>query len=103
MGASPNKPRAKHLLDENCGRQHDIAKRRQHTRRFLDIGCPDQAVQVGNSIVAKQSATQEVTCKKLVVDAGNKYLKPLNDDYRVVSFSDGWEIVGVVLEAKVRF
>jgi len=70
---------------------------------FLILVDPDQAVQVGNLIVAKQSATQEMMCKKLVIDAGNKYLKPLNDDYRVVSFSDGWEIVGVVLEAKVRF
>ncbi len=70
---------------------------------FLILVDPDTAVQAGNLIVAKQSVTQEVTCKKLVIDAGNKYLKPLNDDYRVVSFSDGWEIVGVVLEAKVRF
>ena len=70
---------------------------------FLVLVDPEVTAQGGNLIVAKQSATQEVTCKKLVSDAGRKYLKPLNFDYNIVSFEEGWEIVGVVLEAKIRF
>ena len=60
---------------------------------FLVLVDPNVTAQGGNLIVAKQSATQEVTCKKLVSDAGRKYLKPLNFDYNIVSFDEGWEIV----------
>jgi len=64
---------------------------------------PDTEAQNGNLVVAKLEGTDEVTFKKLVMDAGQKYLKPLNPNYRPLEINGNCRIVGVVKEAKVKF
>lgn len=57
----------------------------------------------GSLVVAKLDDSQEVTFKKLVIDAGQKYLKPLNPDYKTIPINGKCRIVGVVTEAKIKF
>lgn len=64
---------------------------------------PDTEAQNGNLVVAKLEGTDEVTFKKFMVDAGQKYLKPLNPNYRPLEINGNCRIVGVVKEAKVKF
>lgn len=64
---------------------------------------PDVEAMNGSLVVAKLVDSQEVTFKKLVIDAGQKYLKPLNPDYKTISINGNCRIVGVVIEAKIKF
>lgn len=54
----------------------------------------------GRLVVAKLETENEATFKKYVVDAGNKYLKPLNPSYSMTPINGNCRIVGVVIEAK---
>ncbi|MCK0153881.1 XRE family transcriptional regulator [Alcanivorax sp. S6407] len=63
---------------------------------------PDKDPINGNLVVAKLEESQEVTFKKLVIDAGQKYLKPLNPNYKTLPINGNCRIVGVVTEAKVK-
>lgn len=63
---------------------------------------PDAAADNGSLVVAKLTDTDEVTFKKLVIDAGQKYLKPLNPNYRTIEINGNCRIVGVVKEAKIK-
>lgn len=56
----------------------------------------------GSLVVARISHGQEATFKRLVIDGGINYLKPLNPAYPVITCEDGCEIVGVVVEAKLK-
>ncbi|OVZ76913.1 hypothetical protein CBW55_03995 [Yersinia intermedia] len=42
----------------------------------------------------------EATFKKLIVDAGVKYLKPLNPSYRLIELNGNCKILGVVVDAR---
>jgi SOS-response transcriptional repressor LexA len=53
-------------------------------------------------VIAKLTDSDEVTFKKLVIDAGQKYLKPLNPNYRTIEINGNCRIVGVVKEAKIK-
>ncbi|MFP1683370.1 LexA family transcriptional regulator [Alloalcanivorax sp. C16-1] len=64
---------------------------------------PDQQAENGSLVVAKLTETDEVTFKKLVIDAGQKYLKPLNPAYETIKINGNCRMVGVVREAKVKF
>lgn len=64
---------------------------------------PDQEPENGSLVVAKLTDSDEVTFKKLVIDAGQRYLKPLNSAYETVKINGNCRIVGVVREAKVKF
>jgi SOS-response transcriptional repressor LexA len=64
---------------------------------------PDTQAENGSLVVAKLEGTDEVTFKKLILDAGQKYLKPLNPNYRPLEINGNCRIVGVVTEAKVKF
>lgn len=55
----------------------------------------------GKLIVAKLENDNEATFKKLVIDAGNKYLKPLNPQYNMVPINGNCRIIGVVVDAKI--
>ena len=57
----------------------------------------------GSLVVAKLRDSDEATFKKLVIDAGTYYLKPLNPSYKTIELPPDGEIVGVVVEAKMRF
>lgn len=64
---------------------------------------PNIPAENGSLVVAKLEGTDEVTFKKLVIDTGQKYLKPLNPDYRQLEVNGNCRIIGVVKEAKVKF
>ncbi len=64
---------------------------------------PNIPAENGSLVVAKLEGSDEVTFKKLFIDAGQKYLKPLNSNYRHLEVNGNCRIVGVVTEAKVKF
>ncbi len=55
----------------------------------------------GKLVVAKLINENEATFKKLVIDAGQKYLKPLNSQYGMIPINGNCRIIGVVVDAKV--
>jgi SOS-response transcriptional repressor LexA len=57
----------------------------------------------GSLVVARSSRTNEATFKKLVNDGGDYYLKPLNPSYPIIPLNGEHGIIGVVIEAKIRF
>ncbi|WP_425061482.1 LexA family protein [Serratia fonticola] len=55
----------------------------------------------GKLIIAKLESENEATFKKYVVDAGNRYLKPLNPQYSMIPINGNCRIIGVVVDAKI--
>ncbi|TYN14394.1 LexA family transcriptional repressor, partial [Salmonella enterica subsp. enterica serovar Typhimurium] len=43
----------------------------------------------------------EATFKKLVMDTGRRFLKPLNPQYPMIEISGNCKIIGVVVDAKL--
>lgn len=58
--------------------------------------------QPGHLVVAKLDSEEKATFKKLVSDAGQLYLKPLNPAYRMIPINGNCRIIGVVKEAKMK-
>lgn len=56
----------------------------------------------GKFVVAKLTDENEATFKRLVIDAGKKYLKPLNRDYSMLEINGNCKIIGVVVDAKIQ-
>ena len=63
---------------------------------------PDYPAISGRLVVAKLTDSQQVTFKRLVEDAGRRYLKPLNPAYPMVEINGNCRIIGTVREAKVK-
>ena len=63
---------------------------------------PCLQAQNGDLVVAKVDSTNEVTFKKLIIDAGQTYLKPLNPNYRPIEVTDQFRVIGVVREARLK-
>jgi len=57
----------------------------------------------GSLVVAKMVDANEATFKKLIIDGGNKYLKGLNPSWPMVPINGNCKIIGVVVEARVKF
>lgn len=55
----------------------------------------------GKLVVAKLDGDNEATFKKLVIDAGRRFLKPLNPQYPMVEINGNCRIIGVVVDAKI--
>ncbi|CAK8737137.1 putative HTH-type transcriptional regulator [Sodalis praecaptivus] len=55
----------------------------------------------GKLVVAKLEHENEATFKKLVIDAGRKFLKPLNPQYPITEINENCRIIGVVVDAKI--
>nr|WP_318381246.1 LexA family transcriptional regulator [uncultured Enterobacter sp.] len=55
----------------------------------------------GKLVVAKLEGDNEATFKKLVIDAGQKFLKPLNPQYPMIPVNGNCRIIGVVVDAKI--
>lgn len=64
---------------------------------------PDGVAENGSLVVAKLIHADMATFKKLVIDAGKKYLKPLNPNYRTIEVNGNCQIIGVIREAKIKF
>lgn len=58
--------------------------------------------QSGSFVVAKLTDVNEATFKKLVMDAGQKFLKPLNNAYPTLPINGNCKIIGVVVDAKIK-
>ncbi|KLV08659.1 LexA family transcriptional repressor [Photobacterium ganghwense] len=56
----------------------------------------------GSLVVAKLTDVNEATFKKLVIDAGQKFLKPLNPAYPTLPINGNCKIIGVVVDAKLK-
>ncbi|WP_338154169.1 LexA family protein [Vibrio metschnikovii] len=56
----------------------------------------------GSLVVAKLEDVNEATFKKLVLDAGQRFLKPLNTNYPIMSVNGNCRIIGVVVDAKLK-
>ncbi|MBC3948323.1 LexA family protein [Pseudomonas folii] len=54
-------------------------------------------VRPGKFVIAKLPNSEEATFKKLVEDAGRRYLKPLNPAYSMIECSDDCRIIGVAV------
>lgn len=63
---------------------------------------PEAQPENGSLVIAKLTESEEVTFKKLVIDAGQHYLKPLNPNYHPIKINGSCRIVGVVKEAKIK-
>ncbi len=72
------------------------------TEGMLILVDPDIAPESGKLVVAKLDGTDEVTFKKLVIDAGIKSLRPLNPSYSPIIINGNCQIVGVVTELKLK-
>ncbi|WP_306587669.1 LexA family protein [Hafnia paralvei] len=59
--------------------------------------------QNGSLVVAKLTDANEATFKKLVIDGGRKYLKGLNPSWPMIPINGNCKIIGVVVEARVKF
>lgn len=57
----------------------------------------------GSLVIAKLTDSNEATFKKLIIDAGQKYLKGLNPAWPMVPVNGNCKIIGVAVEAKMRF
>ena len=64
---------------------------------------PNAVADNGALVVAKLLDDETATFKKLVIDAGKIYLKPLNPSYRTIEVNGNCQIIGVVKEAKIKF
>ena len=53
----------------------------------------------GRRVVARKTATGEVTFKELAEDAGRMLLRPLNPQYSMIDMNEAWEIIGVVVSS----
>lgn len=57
----------------------------------------------GSMVIAKLVDSNEATFKKLIIDGGQKYLKGLNPAWPMVPINGNCKIIGVAVEAKMRF
>lgn len=55
----------------------------------------------GKLVVAKLEGDNEATFKKLVIDAGRRFLKPLNPYYPMIEINGNCRIIGVIVDAKI--
>ncbi|KAF0804905.1 XRE family transcriptional regulator [Alcanivorax xiamenensis] len=69
---------------------------------FLILVEPSVPAHNGSLVVAKLTDENEATFKKLVLDGPNKYLKPLNPDYKTIHINGNCRIVGTVTTAKMK-
>ncbi|MBY8029437.1 LexA family transcriptional regulator [Vibrio fluvialis] len=53
-------------------------------------------------VVAKLTDVNEATFKQIIIDAGQRYLKPLNPNYKMIPINGNCRIIGVVVDAKIR-
>ncbi|MDH4556242.1 hypothetical protein E8F11_13880 [Pseudomonas sp. BN417] len=58
--------------------------------------------QPGHLVLAKLDKEEKATFTKLVSDAGQLYLKPLNPAYPLIPIKGNCRIIGVVKEAKMK-
>lgn len=63
---------------------------------------PELEPESGKLVVAKLLDVNEATFKQLIIDAGQKFLKPLNPAYPIMQINGNCKIIGVVKDAKLK-
>jgi len=58
---------------------------------------PNQQAEIGDRVVAKMVDDNKATFKVLAEDGGQKFLKPLNPQYRNLEINGNCRIVGKVI------
>lgn len=66
---------------------------------LVDTGFTEKS---GDFVVAKRDTENEATFKKLLIDVGQRYLKPLNKEFKTIQIDASCRIIGVVKEAKIK-
>lgn len=61
---------------------------------FVD---PNKPYENGSRIVARDPISGEATFKQYIEDAGRKFLKPLNPQYKIIEISGEIHVCGVVI------
>jgi len=61
---------------------------------------PDRRADNGSIVVVKINK-KDITVKKLIVDAGSRYLSPLNPDYKPIVMTETMQIIGVAVRAEI--
>lgn len=69
------------------------------TRVLVD---PSVEPENGKLVVAKLVDVNEATFKKLIIDSGQRFLKPLNDRFPIMPINGNCRIEGVVIDAKLK-
>lgn len=59
---------------------------------------PNERPENGDIVVARLEPDMEATLKRLVMDGPNRYLRPLNPDYKTIEIDENCTIVGVAVE-----
>lgn len=68
---------------------------------YLILVDPDAIPKNNDLVIAKLKDSKDATFKKLVIDSGVKYLKPLNQAYKTIEIDDNYQIIGIIKEAKL--
>ncbi|MCL8308147.1 LexA family transcriptional regulator [Pseudomonas putida] len=68
---------------------------------YLILVSPDVTPRAGQYVLVRITELNEATFKQLVIDAGDWYLKPLNPDFPMKVYKDGWEMIGTIVDAKI--
>ncbi|CAI1502976.1 Uncharacterized HTH-type transcriptional regulator CBU_1416 [Serratia quinivorans] len=61
---------------------------------------PTDNLTSGNLVIFKKSGTHEIFFRKYVEEAGDRYLRPLNQNYSMIKMDGQYMPVGVVVDAK---
>ncbi|NUT76043.1 helix-turn-helix domain-containing protein [Pseudomonas sp. C1C7] len=64
---------------------------------------PDVAAEPGKLVIAQWSSSSEAVFRKLIEEGGQRYLVPLNPTYPKALFTDECRIIGVVVQATIKF
>jgi SOS-response transcriptional repressor LexA len=67
---------------------------------FIAIVEPEAQYVNGSIVVARLENSNEAMIKQLVIDGPNRYLKPLNPNYRAIQINENCVICGVVKRAQ---
>ena len=63
---------------------------------------PEKEIHSGKFVVARLKDSGEATLKQYIEDAGSCFLKPLNPRYPLIPINGNCEIVGVVVEMRMK-
>ncbi|HHQ6551522.1 TPA: LexA family protein [Serratia fonticola] len=64
---------------------------------------PTDRLNSGDLVIFKKKGTSEILFRKYVEEAGDRYLRPLNQSYKMIRIDEQYAPVGVVAEAKWIF
>ncbi|CAI1011947.1 LexA family protein [Serratia fonticola] len=64
---------------------------------------PTDKLNSGDLAIFKKTGTSEILFRKYVEEAGDRYLRPLNQSYKMIRIDEQYAPIGVVAEAKWIF